>query len=316
MQTRLTRLLGIRYPIIQGGLAHLAFADLAAAVSNAGGLGQIAALTVGGPAALRDEIRRCRALTDQPFGVNLAIGRTPLDEFIEVIVDEAVPVISVTGGNPEPVLRRVGSGIKKMVLVAGVRQAQKAEAVGADVVMAVGQEGGGHIGRDDVGTLVLIPRIADSVGVAVVAGGGITDGRGVAAAMALGADGVEMGTRFVATAECIAHPNYKQRLLEADERDTRVIERTLGRPGRALVSAHVQRILELEARGVAADELLPLVAGKANKRAIIEGHMDEGFAWAGQAAGLIRDIPTVAELIERTVNEVRTVWQRVQAQLD
>lgn len=311
MRTRLTELLGIRYPIVQGGLAHLAFAGLAAAVSNAGGLGQITAASFATPEDLRAEIQRARRLTDKPFGVNFAIGHRPLDDLLDVALDENVAVITVTGGNPEPLFRRMaGHPARKLVLVAGVRQAQKCEELGADAVIAVGYEGGGHLGRDDVGTIVLLPRVATAVSIPVVASGGIGDGRGLAAALALGAEGIEMGTRFVATRECVAHPAYKEALVRARETDTAIIERSIGRPARVLRGPAADRVLSAEARGAGIEELLPLISGEVNRRAAIEGDLDAGFVWAGQVVGLIDDVPTVAELVERIVTDARAAVER------
>lgn len=312
METRLSRLLGIRHPVIQGGLAYLAYAELAAAVSNAGGLGQVTATFVGEAGWLRQEIAKMRRLTEKPFGVNFALGRHFSPELLDVVLEEKVPVVSITGGNPEPLLARLaGSGVVTMVLVAGVRQAVKAESLGASVVVAVGCEGGGHIGRDDTTTLVLVPRVAQAVKVPVVAAGGIASGRQLVAALALGAEGIEMGTRFVATRECVAHPNYKQALVAAKETDTLVIERTIGRPGRALRGPRSERILALEARGALTEELLPYISGEANRRAAIEGLMDEGFAWAGESVGFIDDVPSVAELLERLMAEAEAARRRV-----
>jgi NADH:quinone reductase (non-electrogenic) len=188
MKTRVTEIFGIKYPIVQGGLAYLAYAELAAAVSNAGGLGQITAATLGTPEKLQEEILKVRALTNKPFGVNFAIAKHDnggkYQELLEVAIDEKVPVISLTGANPQPVFERIkGVNIRTLVLVAGVRQAQKAEELGADAVMAVGKEGGGHLGRDDISTMVLIPRVVDSVSIPVLASGGIGDGRGLLAAL-------------------------------------------------------------------------------------------------------------------------------------
>lgn len=312
MRTRLTDLLNIRVPVIQGGLAYLAYADLAAAVSAAGGLGQITAASFPSAEDLRREIALARQATDRPFGVNFALGHWQWEAHLDVAAEERVPVISVTGGNPEPVFRRLeGLPVKKLVLVAGVRQAQKAEALGADAVISVGFEGGGHLGRDDLGTLVLVARVVDSVRIPVAASGGIADGRGLAAALALGADGVEMGTRFVATRECRAHAAYKEALMRAGEADTVVIERSLGRPGRALRSGFTEAILEREAAGAGLADLLPYIGGEANRRAALEGRMGEGFAWAGQAAGLIDDIPSVAELLARMEAEAHRAWERL-----
>ncbi len=323
MHTRFTELVNIRYPIVQGGLARLSYAELAAAVSNAGGLGQIGCACFATPAALRADIQKAQRLTAQPFGVNFPIGHIPLEPFLDVTLELAPAVISITGGNPEPVLRRIqqsGVPVRTMVLVAGVRAARKAEALGADAVIAVGFEGGGHLGRDDIGSLVLTPRIAESVKIPVLASGGIADGRGLAAALALGAAGVELGTRFVAVRESNAHPNYQQALLEAGETDTVIIERSLGRPARVLKGTMAERILQSEAEceqaGVEGPErlqrMLPLIAGSVNRRASLEGELDEGFVWAGQVAGLIHDIPSAQTLIERMVGEALTITRNMQ----
>ncbi|MCY0878334.1 MAG: nitronate monooxygenase [Firmicutes bacterium] len=302
----MTRLLGIRRPIIQGGLAYLARAELAAAVSNAGGLGQITATTLPDAEAVTREIARVRELTQAPFGVNFALGHRPIDALLDAALDAAVPVVSLTGGNPEPYAERIlARGAKLMVLVAGVRAAKKAEALGASVVIGVGVEGGGHLGRDDVGTLVLTRRLAEIIKVPVVASGGIADGRQLVAALALGAAGVEMGTRFVATRECPAHPQYKEALVRHEIHETTVIERSLGRPGRALPSAHVAKIQDLEAQGASVEEMLPLIRGEVNYRAAVDGEMEDGFVWAGQSTGLIDDIPTVGELLDRIEQEAR-----------
>jgi enoyl-[acyl-carrier protein] reductase II len=304
MKTRVTETFGIKYPIIQGGLAYLAYAELAAAVSNAGGLGQITAATLGTPGKLREEIRKVQTLTNNPFGVNFAIARHDnggkYQELLEVAIEEKVPVISITGANPQPVLERVkGENIRTLVLVAGARQAQKAEQLGADAVMAVGQEGGGHIGREDIGTMVLIPRVVDSVSIPVIASGGIGDGRGLLAALSLGAEGIEMGTRFIATQECVhANEKYKQAIKEAKETDTVVIKRTLGAPGRVLKNDFALNIIERERGGATYEDLKDMISGKTNLNYIYEGNEQEGYGWAGQVVGLINDIPTVQELFD------------------
>lgn len=314
LQTRLCDSLGIRYPIIQGGLAYLALADLCAAVSEAGGLGQITAATLRSTEALRAEIRAVHARTANPFGVNLAIGHTALEPYIDAALEEGVRIFSITGGNPEPYMKYMdarASGVKKVILVAGVRAAQKAEALGADAVIAVGYDGGGHLGRDDIGTMALIPRVVDAVKIPVAASGGIMDGRGLMAALALGAEGIEMGTRFVAVQECVAHQAYKQLLIEARETDTVVMERSIGRPARVLKTGGAERVLQAEANGASLEELLPLISGKVNARAAIEGDMREGFVYAGQGTGLISDIPTVAELFTRMLTEAKEIRQRL-----
>ncbi|WAH37906.1 NAD(P)H-dependent flavin oxidoreductase [Alicyclobacillus dauci] len=304
MKTRITELLHIEYPIIQGGLAHLAFSGLAAAVSNAGGLGQITATSLSSTSDLELEISKARELTDKPFGVNIAIGQhKSVDALVDVVIEQKISVVTLTGGNPEPIIKRLeGHDIRKLVLVSSVRQAQKAEALGADAVIAVGQEGGGHIGRDDTGTFVLVPRVVDAVRIPVVASGGIADGRGLLAALALGADGIEMGTRFVATEESIASAEYKERLVKGTELDTRVIKRSIGAPGRVINGAFAEEILNREADGITPEDLYGLTMGERNKRAVYAGDFDNGYAWAGQSTGLIYSIPTVQALISDIIS--------------
>ena len=324
MRTRLTELFGIRYPIVQGGLAHLAYSGLAAAVSEAGGLGQIGSACFETAEEMRTDIRALQSQTTAPFGVNFPLGHRPIEPFVDVALEEHVPVISITAGNPEGVLRRIQqSGVsplpRTMVLVAGTRAARKAQDLGADAVIGVGYEGGGHLGRDDTGTIVLTRRLVETVRIPVLASGGIVDGRGLAAAIALGAEGVELGTRFVAVQECIAHDAYKQALVQATELDTVLIEQSIGRPARVLKGPWPDRVLAVEAeltrRGLSRDEalaeLVPYIRGEVNKRAAVEGVLDEGFIWAGQVAGLIHDVPTARELIERMVREAREVSNRL-----
>ncbi len=309
--TRVTELLQVKYPIIQGGLAYLAYADLAAAVSNAGGLGQITAMSLRNPDLLRAEIHKVRTLTDKPFGVNFAIGMhgTGYEEMVRVAVEEEVPVVTMTGGNPAPIFDLLaGTDIKKLVLVAARRQAQKAEQLGADAVMVVGQEGGGHLGRDDVGTMVLVPQVVDSVKIPVIASGGIGDGRGWMAAHALGAEGIEMGTRFIATKECDdASAAYKEALLASTEADTTIIKRSIGAPARALRNEFTAKILEIEEKEPSYEALKEYISGSANKRFIYDGEQEQGFGWAGQVTGMIHDIPTVEELINRMVAEAESI---------
>ncbi len=314
-KTKVTELLGIRYPIVQGGLAYLAYAELAAAVSNAGGLGQITAMSLSTPEELRAEIQKVKELTDKPFGVNFAIGdqgRT-FSHMLDVAIEERVPVVSMTGGNPTPIFEQLKeTNIKKLVLVAARRQAEKAESLGADAVMVVGQEGGGHLGRDDIGTMVLIPQVVDAVKIPVIASGGIGDGRGWMAAHALGAEGIEMGTRFIATKECVhASSVYKQQLIDSSENDTVIIKRSIGAPARTLRNSWTDRILEIESQTPTYEALKDYISGEANKRFIYNGEQDQGFGWAGQVTGLIKDVPTVQELIEGMVKqaeEIREKW--------
>ncbi len=273
--------------------------------------------------SLYADIQKAKRLTAKPFGVNFPIGHTPLDDFIDATLEEAPAVISITGGNPEPLLRRIqqsGVPVRTMVLVAGVQAARKAEALGADAVIAVGFEGGGHLGRDDIGTMVLTPRIVESVQIPVLASGGIADGRGLAAALVLGAEGIELGTRFVAVRESNAHMNYQQALVEAKETDTVIIERAIGRPACVLKGNMPEQILQIEAElerenaeaGERLRRILPFILGKVNTRASLEGALQDGFVWAGQVVGLINDVPTAQELIERIVGEACAITQRMQ----
>lgn len=314
--TRVTELLGTKLPIVQGGLAYLAYSDLCAAVSNAGGLGQVTAMSLKTPEELREEIYKVRKLTDKPFGVNFAIGQTgrPYEHMLQVAIDEEVPVISMTGGNPAPILEKLANtSIKKLVLVAAKRQAQKAEQLGADVVMVVGHEGGGHLGRDDVGSIVLIPQVVDAVSIPVIASGGIADGRGWMAAHALGAEGVEMGTRFIATKECVhASPAYKNSLINSGEMDTVIIKKSIGAPARAIKNSWTDSILSIESDNPTYDALKDYISGEANKQFIYEGDEEKGFGWAGQSVGLIKDIPSVQELFDRMEMEamdIRNKWK-------
>ena len=324
MHTRFTELVNVRYPVIQGGLSHLSYAELAAAVSNAGGLGQIGCACFSTPEELQADIQRAKSLTKLPLGVNFPIGHIPLEAFVDAALAEEPAVITITGGNPESLMRRIqqsGVDVRTMVLVAGVRAARKAEALGADAVIAVGYEGGGHLGRDDIGSMVLTPRIVESVNIPVLASGGIADGRGMAAALALGAEGIELGTRFVAVKESNAHHNYKQALVDAKETDTVVVERSIGRPARVLKGHVSEQILELEEtllkERANADErlqrLLPLISGKVNTIAALEGMLGEGYVWAGQVVGLINDVPSVQELIERLVRETWEITRKMQS---
>lgn len=314
MKNRVTELLGSQYPIIQGGLAHIATGGFAAQVSNAGAFGQITATSLPAPEHLVAEVDIARQRTSRPLGINLAIGHRPLDPFLEVAIRMKPRVISLTGGNPAPYLPRIKeAGILAMVLVSGARQAQKAEQLGADIVIAVGYEGGGHLGRDDVGSLVLTRKVVQSVSVPVVASGGFGDGHGLVAALAMGAEGIEMGTRFLATEECPIHARYKEALLDFQETDTTIIGRSLGIPGRVLATGFSSMIFDREQKGGPPEGLLPLLAGKRNRLGALDGKLEEGYVWSGQGVGLISDIPPVAELIARIMDEAKASHQAVEA---
>jgi NAD(P)H-dependent flavin oxidoreductase YrpB (nitropropane dioxygenase family) len=311
LETRATRVLGIRYPIIQGGLARIARAELAAAVSNAGGLGQIAMAGVATtPDLLRVEIRKVKALTSAPFAINFPIGHLKIDALLDVVIEEKVAAVSLTRGDPRPAIARLaGSGIRVLVLVSGPEQAMKAEQAGADVVATVGYEGGGHLGRTDLTTFVGVPLVVDAVSIPIVAGGGVADGRGLAAALALGADGVEVGTRFIAVREAFAHENYKRALLRAA--DTVIVKRSLGQPGRVLVNEWSRGFLEAEGKGTPREALFEMVTAEANERGVFHGDIEGSLLWAGQAVALIGDIPTAGEFIARMVAEARASAARL-----
>ncbi|OWA37432.1 2-nitropropane dioxygenase [Saccharibacillus sp. O16] len=314
-ETRITRLLQIQYPILQGGLAYLGDATLAAAVSEAGGLGQITAMGLPDAASLRREIRLVRRLTSHPFGVNIALGMPQADvaERLRIVIEEKVPVVSLSGGDPSPWMAQLHSlHVVTLVLVSSRRQALKAEQSGASAVVAVGHEGGGHVGRDGVGTMVLVPAIVDAVHIPVIAAGGIADGRGWMAAQALGAEGVMMGTRWIATQECTqASPSYQTALLHSTEADTVVLKASLGSPGRALSNVFSRSVADREKKTPGDPAIRNLLRSRINKRWIHEGIEEEGFGWAGQAVGLIDRVLPAAELIRRMVQEaeeIRQMW--------
>lgn len=312
--TRLTRLLGIERPIIQGGLAYLAYHELASAVSNAGGLGQLTAMSMDSAEQLREEIKLTKRKTSKPFAVNFAIGQhgRPFEHMIEAALDEGITIISVTGGNPKPVFDLVkGTDVKVLVLTAGKRQALKAEELGAAAVMVVGQEGGGHLGKEDTGTMILVPQVVDALSIPVIASGGIANGRGLMASLALGAEGIEMGTRFIATKECThAHSNYKERILASSETDTAIIKRSIGAPARVLRNSFTDQINNIEIHNGGYDSLKPYISGEANRKFIYEGREEEGFAWAGQVIGAIKDVPSVQELLNRIDLEAEQIMSK------
>lgn len=310
MKTRITEMLGIRYPIIQGGMQWVGRAELAAAVSNAGGLGILTALTQPSPEALAAEIERCRGLTDQPFGVNLTIlpsaSAPPYEQYLDVVIGCGVKVLETAGNNPQAFIAKAkAAGVRIIHKCTAVRHALSAERSGVDAISIDGFECAGHPGEDDVGGLVLIPAAARKVRIPLVASGGIADGRGMAAALVLGAEGVNMGTRFCATREAPIHDAIKQALVGADERRTSLIFRTLRNTGRVLKNEIADEVIAIEKRGGSYDDVRSLVAGARGRAALEAGDPQGGLVWAGQVVGLIDDIPTCAELIERMVAQCR-----------
>ena len=318
MQTEFTELFGVEHPIVQGGMQWVGRAELVAAVAEAGALGFLTALTQPTPEALAAEIARTRELTDRPFGVNLTILPTidppPYDEYRQAIVESGVKIVETAGSNPEPHLPTFHEhGVRVLHKVTSVRHAEKAERVGVDAVSIDGFECAGHPGEDDVPGLVLIPAAADRISIPMIASGGFADGRGLAAALALGAAGINMGTRFLCTAEAPVHERVKQRLVEADERETDLIFRGLRNTARVARNAVSAEVLEREAAGAGFDGIRDLVAGSRGRLVYEQGDLDRGVWSAGVAQGLIHDIPTVAELVERTLAEARAVAARLGA---
>lgn len=312
MKTCVTELLGVRYPIIQGGMQWVGRAELASAVSNAGGLGILTALTQPNPEALRAEISRCRGLTDKPFGVNLTIlpatTPPPYEEYLDAALDSGVRIIETAGRSPKEFIAKAKDhGAIIIHKCTAVRHALSAERAGVDAISIDGFEAAGHPGEDDVGGLVLFAAAARAVKIPLVASGGIGNGRGMAAAMMLGAEGVNMGTRFCATREAPIHDNIKRALLTASERETDLIFRSLRNTGRVLRNRVSAEVVGLETRegGATFEDIRPLVAGARGREALMSGEVDGGLIWASQAVGLIDHIPTCAELLEQMVRECR-----------
>lgn len=300
MKTRITELLEIEYPIIQGGMAWVAEHNLAAAVSEAGGLGLIGGANAPGE-AVREEIRKAREITRKPFGVNVMLMSPHADDVARVVVEEGVKVVTTGAGNPEKYMEMwKNAGIKVIPVVASVAMAKRIERMGADAVVAEGMESGGHIG--ELTTMTLVPQIVDAVSIPVIAAGGIADGRGIAAAFMLGAEAVQMGTRFVVAKESIVHDNYKQRLIKASDIDSTVTGRSHGHPIRCLRNQMTREYLKLEKEGKSFEELEYLTLG-ALRKAVQDGDVKNGTVMAGQIAGMIDKEMTCKEMIDEMVAE-------------
>ncbi len=304
----ITKLLNIKYPIFQGAMAQIALAELVAAVSNAGGLGIIGA---GGFSAerLREEIRKCKSLTDKPFGVNIMLMAHNRDELAQVIIDEGIKIVVTGAGSPAPYIKMwKEAGIIIIPVIPSVKLAKKMEAIGVDAVIAEGTESGGHVGETT--TMALVPQVVDAVKIPVIAAGGIADGRGIVAAFALGAQGVQVGTRFLATEECPTHENFKKAVIDAIDTDTLVTGRSLGGPVRGIKNDMTQKYLELERRGASRDELEELALG-ALRRAVLDGDTNTGSVMAGQICGLINEITTVEDMIKSMFEEAEKVNKNI-----
>tara|TARA_B100001989_G_scaffold250907_1_gene228939 strand:+ start:1539 stop:2510 length:972 start_codon:yes stop_codon:yes gene_type:complete len=314
MKTKITELFGIEHPIIQGGMHHVGFAELAAAVSNAGGLGTITGLTQGTPEKLANEIDKCKSMTDKPFAVNLTFlpSLTPPDYpgLVDVIVDKDVPIVETAGRNPAEYLPKLkDAGIKIIHKCTSVRHSLKAQSIGCDAVSVDGFECGGHPGEDDIPNFILLPRAADELEIPFVASGGMADGRSLIAAMALGAEGMNMGTRFIATEDAPVHQNVKEAIVNASELDTRLIMRSLTNTERVLNNSAVERLMEKEkalGENLTFADIVDEVAGVYPK-IMHEGTMEAGAWSCGMVAGLVNDIPTVEELINRIMSEANNI---------
>jgi nitronate monooxygenase len=312
-KTRFTELFGIEHPIIQGGMQRVSTAELVAAVANAGGLGFLSALTQPTPQDLAAEIKRTQALTDKPFGVNITILPTltppPYAEYAQVIVDSGVKIVETAGRSPEPFMAMFNAaGVKVIHKCTSVKHALKAQAIGCTAVTIDGFEAAGHPGEDDIPSLVLTPRAVDALDIPVIACGGFSDARGLVTALAMGAEAVSMGTRFVATAEAPVHDNLKLKLVEASEQDTQLIFRKFRNTARVFKNSVSSEVAQIEAReGSDFSDVADLVAGSRGAVVLESGDLEHGIWWAGISAGLIYDIPTVEQLISGIMTDAEKI---------
>ena len=313
IKSKICEALGIKYPIFQGGMAWVADADLAAAVSEAGGLGIIAGMSMNGE-QLRAEIKKLRAKTDKPFGVNVMLMSPYTPEVAEVIVEEKVPVVTTGAGNPLPYIKKwTEAGTKVIPVVASVALAKMVAKRGATAVVAEGGESGGHIG--EANTMPLVPQVVDAVDIPVIAAGGIADGRGMAAAFMLGAEGVQMGTRFLVAKECNVHPTYKEKVLKANDTGTVVNGRRIGHPARALKNPFTQAFSEREKDLTSTDEELTSFGTGALRKAVQEGNWEEGSFLCGEVAGLVNKEQTCQEIIEEIVSETEMILKNASSRI-
>jgi nitronate monooxygenase len=314
LKTKITEMFGVDHPIVQGGLMWIAKAELTAAVANAGAMGFMTALSFETPEALRKEIAKVRDMTDKPFGINLtflpSLRQPDYAGYLQICAEEGIEFIETAGRNPEPYMEHLkAGGMKVLHKCTSVRHALKAQAIGCDAVSIDGFECAGHPGEDDVTSLILIPITADALDIPIVASGGFGDGRGLAAALALGADGMNMGTRFVATREAPLHQNLKQAMVDHRETDTTLVMRSLRNTERVLRNQTAEKVIEIESTGTATiADIAEYVSGRRGYEEVLEkGNVQEGVMAAGQVMGLIHDIPTVAELIERIMAEAEAI---------
>ena len=317
-KTRVTTMLGIEHPILQGGMQWLAKAELVSAVSNAGGLGFITAVSFATVAELRDEIHKTRDMTDKPFGVNISMLPVLMpgdltDAYVDLVCEEGIPVVETAGRNPEPYVPRFKeAGVKLFHKVPAARFARKAEAVGADAVIVVGFECGGHPGLDDVPSLIVLPRSVAEVNIPVIAAGGFCDGASLVAALAFGAEAVLMGTRFMASTESPMHENFKQWMVQAAETDTIVVERSIRNAARIMKNEAALTVARMESEGATLQDLLPVIAGRVGREAYLSGDIDLGAIACGQVVGRIRDIKSAGAIVEETIREAHEILDRLQ----
>ena len=309
--SRVKDLLGIKYPIFQGGMAWVATSELAAAVSDAGGLGIIAAGNAPGD-YVREEIRKLKEMTDKPFGVNIMLLSPFVEDIVDIVCEEGVPVVTTGAGNPGKVLERFREhNIKVIPVVPTVSLAKRLEKQGVDALIVEGTEAGGHIG--ELTTMALVPQVRDAVGIPIIAAGGIADGRGIVAALALGADGVQLGTRFVCSTEAKVHQNYKDKLINAKDRDALVTGRSTGHPVRVIKNQFTREFMELEKSGASVEDLEKMGSGRL-RLAVVEGDVDKGSVMSGQIAGMIKDIKPCNEIIQQLIQEAQQVLGKLKNQ--
>ena len=316
IKTRVTEILRVKYPLIMGTMGYQSNAEFVAAAANAGIFGCLASIMSPTSQALREEIRKTKSLTDKPFGVNInlfpMISPVPIEEYTDAAIEEGVPVIETSGRSPADLVERIKkANVTLMHKCVSARHAVTAERLGADIVAVVGYEAAGHPGRDPIGSLVLFPQAVDAVKIPVVAAGGIGDARGFVAAFALGAEGVCMGTVFMATKECPIHPNLKQRLIEARETDTTMTFHSKGDPMRALRNPLTAQIQEMEEKGATTQDIMELIGGGKGRHAAAIGEADWTLLSIGQVVAQIHDVPTIKELVDRLMAEVAAVQQKL-----
>ena len=315
-KTKVTEMLGIEYPITQGGMQWISRAELVSAVSNAGGLGILSGLTFPSPEELAAEIRKTKELTDKPFGVNVTFAPTlrpvSYDAYIDVILQEGVKIIETAARSPEPYMERLkASGVKVIHKCTAVRFARTAQRIGCDVVSIDGFECAGMPGEEDITSLIIIPLAVDVLDIPVIASGGFGDGRGLVAALALGASGVNMGTRFLASQEAPVHPKVKEWLVQSSERDTMLVMRSLRNSERVLKNTIAEKVTEMEKQGATLEELAPFLSGQKGLELLKTGELEQGLVACGQVVGLIQHIPTVKQIIEDIIHEAEEVMSRL-----